>query len=180
MTLLAIAREEAPAPTLRTARVVAADDDRLTLDDGSRADIALSCFIRPEVGDSVLCVDTERCYVTHVLRRGSTLRTARVALPGIERLAVTARSIALTATQKLELTSAVDCEILAATGTLSLSAQHLVSHAVATAFQLAREVVVRAENIQQMASHLLSTRARRQLLVADKEVRVDGELIQMG
>ncbi|HEU4581519.1 MAG TPA: DUF3540 domain-containing protein [Polyangiaceae bacterium] len=165
---------------LRTARVCDARDGWVTLDDASEARVAVSCFIQPQAGDWVCCLEAESSYVLHVLRRPEGERYACVALPGIDRLRLCTRELELTATRKLRLASLVDCELLASTGRLTLTAQNIVSQATDSLFQIARELVSRAENIQQQARHLLCSRARRQLIVAEKEVRVDGELIQMG
>lgn len=165
---------------LHTAHVTSVDDEHLTLDDGAIARIAVSCFISPQVGDLVSYLEADSCYVLHVLRRPADQRTARVALPGIDSLQFAAKELALQATSRLTLTSLVDCEVVAATGRLSLSAQNLISQASDSMVQLAEQVVTRAENISQTARHLLAAQARRHWIVAEKEVRVDGELIQMG
>lgn len=169
-----------PSVSWHTALVRSVEAEHVTLDDGSTAHIALSCFIQPRTGDRVCCLVADARYVVHVLQRSDAERSADVALPGLDRLRIATREIELQAARRLGLISLQDCELVAATGRLSLTAQNLVTRAADSLFQLARQVFCHAENIQHRAEHLFGAQAKRHWLVAEKEVRVDGELIQMG
>ncbi len=166
--------------SLTTGVVQAVFEGGVRLEDGTVAKLATSCWLEPEVGDRVCCLLADDVYVTHVLARDASRRTARVALPGIDALTVAAREIAVTATRKLSLASLVDCEVVAATGTVTLTAQNIAQSAANLITHAAEHVLVQAGTISQRATDLWSALARRHLLVAEKEVRVDGDIIQMG
>lgn len=174
------ARQKLPPASLRTARVLAVEGEALMLSGGVTAYVAVSCWIQPEAGDLVAYLGNRTAFVVHVLQRSSTNRRARVALPGIDELELQADQLHFTTRRALSLSSLGDCRIMAANGTLSIQAQELVSTVKGTALHVAAQVFTRAENICNHARHLFSAEAKRHLIVAEKEVRVDGEIIQMG
>ena len=168
---------------LWAARVDEVVEEGARLADGCIAQVATSCFIAPERDDLVCCLGTDDgeddVYVIHVLQRAGG-RSAVLAVPGIERLRLSAREIAIEATSKLSLTSLVDCELNAVTGMLELNAQNLVQRATGMLTQLADHLLSQAETVSLRAEHLLSAFAQRHLVIAEKEVRIDGDVIQMG
>jgi hypothetical protein len=167
-------------PGLRIATVYASDGDELELVGGEPAELVPSCLLRPEPGDLVLCVDAGRARVLAVLQRAARSSPARLGVAGTPRLEFAAQEIELRAERSLTLTSRHDCEVTAAAGSLRLNAENLAMTVADSIIGVATEVLTTAQVITQRADALLSTLARRQLWVAEKEMRIDAETIQMG
>ena len=181
-------RSAAPAsPRWHEAAVaVELGEHRYLLDDGRVATAALTCVIEPRIGDRVLiaaCADAQ-CYVVHVLSRApddvGDGGSATFSVPGIAQLTLAQRSIDLVATERLGLRSLKDAEIVAATGTLRVTANDLFRCVAQTVVDALKHYVGSAEHYLLDVDQLLRQHGQQVMLTADKDVKVDAERISMG
>lgn len=181
-------RQAAPlAPHLQEAAVaVELDSGRFLLDDGRVASTALTCLIEPRVGDAVLVVeraDTSR-YIVHILARSADANAAHneatLTVPGARKLTIAQAAIDIVATERAALRSLKDADIVAATGTLSVTAQDLfrtVAQSVVDAF---RDYVGHGEHYLLDVEQLLRQHGKQVMVTAEKDVKVDADRISMG
>lgn len=165
---------------LRTATVASSEGAHLRLLDGSVAKLGASCLLQPVPGDLVLVAQTAQAFVVSVLQRVPQSTTCELGIPGVERIALAAPELSIQAERRLCLSALLECEVTAAAGVLRLNAQNLVSTVADSIVEVADELITQAKVITHRAEELLSTLAKRQLWVAEKEMRVDAETIQMG
>jgi hypothetical protein len=175
------------APRMLEATVaVELDTTRVLLDDGRVAATALSCLIQPRVGDMVLVAeraDSSR-YIVHILVRSAETNTApgeaTLSVPGAAKLTIAQPTIDIVATERVALRSLKDADIVAATGTLSVTANDLfrtVAQSVVDAF---RHYVGHAEHYLLDVDQLLRQHGKQVMVTAEKDVKVDADRISMG
>jgi hypothetical protein len=181
-------RETVPfAPRLQEATIaVEIDAQRYLLDDGRVAATALTCLIEPRVGDTVLVVeraDASR-YVLHILSRSAEANAApadaTLSVPGAARLTIAQASIDIVATERVALRSMKDADVVAATGTLSITANDLfrtVAQSVVDAF---RHYVGHGEHFLLDVDQLLRQHGKQVMVTAERDVKVDADRISMG
>ncbi|CAB3770204.1 DUF3540 domain-containing protein [Paraburkholderia humisilvae] len=159
-------------------------EHRFLLDDGRIAHTALTCLIEPRVGDRVLvatCADAS-CYVVHVLARpaGAGHADATLSAPGVERLSIKQRSLELVAAECAALRSLKHVEIVAAAGTLTVSANDLYRTVLQTVVDTMQHYVGHAENYLLDVEQLLRQHGAQVMVTAEKDVKVDADRISMG
>jgi len=165
---------------LRTATVASREGAQIRLLGGAVAKLGASCLLQPEPGDLVLVAQAAQAFVVSVLQRVPHSTACELGVAGVERLALAAPEIAIHAERRLCLSALLECEVTAAAGVLRLNAQNLAMTVADSIVEVADEVITQAKVITHRAEELLSTLAKRQLWVAEKEMRVDAETIQMG
>ncbi|AJK50070.1 DUF3540 domain-containing protein [Burkholderia plantarii] len=161
--------------------IVALEQHAYLLDDGRVAYQALSCLIRPEVGDHVLVATcpNDASYILHVLHRADA-KQVQLSVPGAETLRVEQARIELAATESIALDSLADVEISAATGTLNLAARNLFTTAQDSLVENVGQFVGRADRYLLEVSELLRLHGQQAIVTAEEDVKVDGERISMG
>ncbi|MDN7183254.1 DUF3540 domain-containing protein [Caballeronia sp. SEWSISQ10-4 2] len=175
------------APRMQEATVaVELDTQRFLLDDGRVAATALTCLIEPRVGDVVLVAeraDGSR-YIVHILARDAESDGASndvvLTVPGATKLTIAQVSIDIVATERAALRSMKHADIVAATGTLNVTANDLfrtVTESVVDAF---RHYVGHAEHYLLDVDQLLRQHGKQVMITAEKDVKVDADRISMG
>lgn len=160
---------------------VALGGDRFLLDDGRLARQALSCLVGPEIGDRALVAASGNgdCFIVHLLARAAPA-PVRLGVPGAHELRIVQPRIALQASEEIALQSLRAVEVSAATGTLALNANDLHCTVNETLVQTARNVVAQAGHYLLQSSGLLRLQGQHAILVAEHDVKVDGERISVG
>ncbi len=161
--------------------IVALDRHAFLLDDGRAAHQALSCLIRPEVGDHVLVATcrNDTSYVLHVLHRTEP-NLVQLSVPGARELRIEQPRIRLEASDAIALHALTDVEITAATGALSLNTRNLFATVQESLVQSVGQFVGRAGHYLLEVSQLLRMHGQQAIVTADEDVKVDGERISMG
>jgi len=161
---------------------VALGGDRFLLDDGRLARQALSCLVGPEIGDRALVAASANgdCFIVHLLARAAAPAPVRLGVPGANELRIVQPRIVLQASEEIALQSLRAVEVSAATGTLALNANDLHCTVNETLVQTAHNVVAQAGHYLLQSSGLLRLQGQHAILVAEHDVKVDGERISVG
>lgn len=185
---LLLQHDAAPlAPGLREAAVaVELDNHRFLLDDGRIACTAVTCLIEPRVGDMVVVLerpDGSR-YILHILARSSEANAApaeaTLTVPGAAKLTIEQASVDIVATERAALRSMKDADIVAATGTLTVTANDLFRTVAQSVVDALRHYVGHAEHYLLDVDQLLRQHGRQVMVTAEKDVKVDADRISMG
>jgi len=149
------------------------------LNDGRMVRVAASCLVQPQTGDTVLVVATDKGnFITQILLRADD---APLTLGSLEQpMTLQGDQLQLVARERLNLGSARDCDITAAGGTLSMNAAQMTTTVVGSWIQSARTSVCRFGDWAVNVRQLLKMHGKRQQLSADKELKVDADIIHMG
>jgi hypothetical protein len=161
--------------------VMSLNENVYLLNDGRSAQQALSCLIRPEVGDHVLatCGQMDTPYILHILQR-SHLQKAQLSVPGAQQLCIAQNQVSVTATDSISINALVDVEMTAATGVLRLNAQNLFTSVTDSLVQNVGHFVGQAEHYFVEVKQLLRLHSKQALITAEQDVKVDAERISMG
>lgn len=180
MPVHALSEVDTAATALRSCRLSAAVDDRWRLADGRVARLATGCLLRPLAGDLVLVADTpEGAFVVQVLDRADG-QTADLSVPGAARLRIGQRRLELNASDAMALRALRDLDLESATGSLSLSGRNLVLTALDSLLEQVRQRIGLADEICMRAKRLFRLHGGDAFVTADKDVRIDGERINVG
>ena len=187
---------EPPNPWIEATVDEALPEHRFGLTDGRIAAQAASCLLCPLPGDRVLVFDgREGRYITAVLLRATAPvqpvctgrdetaaapATARLSVPGAERLLIQQPQIDIQAQTSLRLQSRGDAALTSAHGTVSISAQHLLSTVSGSLVQTARHWVTQVEHGLLQAKALLRMHGGQTLITAKDDMKLDAERISMG
>lgn len=151
------------------------------LDNGRSARRALSCVVEPLVGDRVAAASaSDGCvFILHVLERLAP-GTASLSVAGASGLQVRQQSIALHAGKQLVLSSAGDVDVTAATGSLRLSARNLFVSVIDSIVEQANHYVGKFAQCLLDARSLLRITGGDAIVTATRDVKIDGERINLG
>jgi len=161
-------------------RITAAPEaDIYHLSDGRAARAAVSCVVRPAVGDRVLASDSgEECFILHILAREPGGR-ASLSVPGADEVRLEQDRVTLLARQRLSLHSLRDLE-LAAAATLSQSAANQFVHVAEALIETLNQHVSHAHTRTWESEALLAMHGGQVLFSAESDFRVDAERISLG
>lgn len=160
--------------------VVAIEPHAYLLNDGRIARQALSCLIRPEIGDHVLASACQHdTYILHILQRHG-LRQAQLSVPGVSDLRIEQEQLSLMASDSIRLRALHDVEVSAASGVLSLNARNLFTTVQESLVQHAGHFIGKAGHYLLEVRQLLRLHSQQALITAEEDVKVDGERISMG
>ncbi|RDU94748.1 DUF3540 domain-containing protein [Trinickia dinghuensis] len=161
--------------------IVALEQHAFLLNDGRMAHQALSCLIRPEVGDHVLVAacQNETIYILHILHRNEP-HQVQLSVPGAHEVCVAQPQISLNAVDAIALRSLADVEVSATTGALSLNGRNLFATAQDSFVQNVGHFVGQAEHYLLEVRQLLRLHGQQAIVTAEEDVKVDGERISMG
>jgi hypothetical protein len=177
--LSASEREYQPAVEQWFDSVLSAEGEHWLLSSGRRARAALSCLLVPANGDRVVCTgNNSEVFITAIVQRSSTQPATLGQLH--QPLRLHASELTLSAGKKLLLGSAGDCDINTVRGSLSINCHHLITQVAASWIQSAAHCVARFGDLTTTVKQLLRTHAQRQLITAEKELKVDADVIHMG
>lgn len=166
--------------TVASRMVVARDDEGYRLDDGAHATTATSCLLRPLAGDRVLVSDCgDQVFILHVLSREQG-HTADLGVDGASNLRIGHTRLHLHASESMALRSLKDMELQAVTGSLGLSARSLILTAIDSLLEQVRHRISRAQEICMRASGVLKLHGQNSFITAERDVRIDGERINVG
>jgi hypothetical protein len=175
-----IAPPRSPAVSVVSRVIVAQVGDDYRLDDASLATAATSCLLRPLAGDRVLVSDCgDQVFILHVLSRAAG-QAADLGVAGAERLRIGHARLDLYASEAMALRSLKDLELQAVTGSLGLSARNLLITAIDSLLERVRHRISRAEEICMRARGLLKLHGQNGFITAERDVRIDGERINVG
>lgn len=151
------------------------------LNDGRAARQALSCLIRPEVGDHVLAAtcNDDTPYILHILHRNN-LQQAELSVPGAQHLCITQQQLSLNANDSIVLNALVDVDVNAATGVLRLNARNLFTSVSESLVQSVGQFVGKAEHYLLEVKQFLRLHGQQALITAEQDIKVDAERISMG
>ncbi len=168
------------AHELRELRVTAvAAADVYHLGDGRAARAAVSCLVRPAVGDRVLVSDSgEEVFILHILAREPGGR-ASLSVPGADEVRLEQDRVTLLAREHLALHSLRDLE-LAAAATLRQSAANQFVHVAQALIETLNQHVSHAHTRTWESEALLAMHAGQVLFTAASDFRVDAERISLG
>jgi hypothetical protein len=161
--------------------VVALEQHAYLLNDGRMAHQALSCLVRPEVGDHVLTAtcQNDASYILHILHRTEP-KQVRLGVPGASEMRIEQARITLDAIENIALQSLADVEVSAATGVLSLNGRNLFTTVHESLVQSVGHFVGKAEHYLLEVRQLLRMHGQQAIVTAEQDVKVDGERISMG
>ncbi|MBU1663863.1 MAG: DUF3540 domain-containing protein [Gammaproteobacteria bacterium] len=161
-------------------RVTAAQEaDVYLLSDGRGARAAVSCLLRPAVGDRVLVSDSgAEVFILHILAREPGGR-ASLSVPGADEVCLEQERVTLRAHRRLALHSLRDLELTAA-ATLSQSAANQFVHVAQALIETLNQHVSHAHTRTWESEALLAMHAGQVLFTAESDFRVDAERISLG
>ena len=161
--------------------VVALEQHAYLLNDGRMAHQALSCLVRPEVGDHVLTAtcQNDTSYILHILQRPEP-KHVQLGAPGASEMRIEQSRITLNAAENITLHSLADVDVTAATGVLSLNGRNLFTTVHESLVQSVGQFVGKAEHYLLEVRQLLRMHGQQAIVTAEQDVKVDGERISMG
>jgi hypothetical protein len=169
-----------PLTMIEARIIVSIEPHAYLLNDGRMARQALSCLIRPEVGDLVLTsICQNDTYILHILQRNE-LQQAQLSVPGITSLHIEQEQLSLAASDSIALRALNNVELTAASGVLSLTARNLFTSVQDSLVQNVGHFIGKAEHYLLEVKQLLRLHSQQALITAEEDVKVDGERISMG
>lgn len=174
-----LAQAGLPHQLLELRVVAAAAAGAWRLSDGRVARTAVSCLVRPQAGDRVLTgAGGGEVYILHILAREPG-GEAHLEAPGVERLRLEAPALELAAGRRLALHSRADLDVVCA-GRLSQSAGQQFVHVAGALVESLDQHISRARDRSWDTENLLSIRGGQVLCLADGDLRMDAERINLG
>jgi hypothetical protein len=159
--------------------IARAENGAWLLSNGRRAMTAASCLLTPASGDRVICVGNhEEIFITAIVQRQSTepMTLGHVG----QALQLHASHLNVVASQHVFIGAAGDCDIQSAQGNVSIRCCDFVTQVSATWIQSANHCIAKFGDWTTNVQHLIRTHGKRQLLTAEKEFKVDADVIHMG
>lgn len=149
------------------------------------ATVALSSLIKPQVGDTVLlCCQPHQRFITAILARVDSAQSHPCVELGLAdaqaQLRLQGHQLHLLASDSVKIDALNDVAVTAASGTLRLTAQHMISTVYASMIQSVKQMISRFGDYSIDVSHLTRWHSRRKLLTAQQEIKIDADIIHMG
>ncbi len=156
-------------------------DGAWQLDDGALAHIAVSCLVRPQIGDRVLtvaCANGNR-FVLAVLTRTEN-SAAHIEVAGVSELTLQAPRLAIQASETLSLQSLHDVDVTAVAGDVAVSGRNVLTTVREALIDNARHYIAQLDTFAVQVKTLLRMHGQQAIVTAEQDVRVDGERISLG
>lgn len=180
-----------PALGMKSGVISYLDDNVYVIDDKLSAQQALSCLIKPAMGDKVLyCAQGDECWILAVLcstnqnkskdQDNIEQNSREIALPNRAPIQMNTRKFTVNASEQIDMNSMGDINLNSVMGKLSMSAKRCYQTIQDSFIQLAKHIVHRGEYIDHQAEKLLKTHAAQHLMTADNDIKIDAERINMG
>ncbi|WDE14323.1 DUF3540 domain-containing protein [Thalassomonas haliotis] len=158
--------------TVFTGEITGYDSKRQSwqLDHEYDASCAASLLVKPEVGDKVCFIELDgRYYLVHLLTRSQ--KNQELVLESSKKVHWIAPRLRFTAFEQLELISL---------NKLALTGKDYLMSAASTMVVHAEHMIQQLGQYSLTAKGLLKQSAKHQVITAKKDVRIDGERINMG
>lgn len=131
---------------------------------------AVSLLIEPMVGDRVCFIEIEgQYYITQLLTRSN--EQADLVIASKQKMQWVAPKMTFTAFEQLELVSL---------NKVMISSKDYVVSAAKTMLQQAESLITNVGQLSAHAKGMMKLTGKQQVIVAEKDVRIDGERINMG
>ena len=121
----------------------------------------------------------DELFILHVLSRAAG-QIADLEVADAERLRIGHARLELNASEAMSLCSLKDMELQAVTGSLALSARNLLLTAIDSLIEQVRHRISSAQDICLRARGLLKVHGGDSFITAERDVRIDGERINVG
>ena len=161
-----------PMPTRYMGNISSFDSARhcWVIDDHFSAQSAVSLLVKPEAGDLVefMPYQNDNYIIVQILQRTEGCKTI---IQSTHDVCWIAPKVSIQAQDALEL-AALNC--------VSISGDNVVQSAQQSSVQRAQTMVLNAEYLSASADTVMNLTAKQQMLIAEEEVRIDGERINMG
>jgi len=140
------------------------------IDSHFSADCAINLLVKPCVGDKVCFIEMDNAYyITQLLSRDLSNET--LVIQSDKKVHWLAPELKLTAFENLEFVSL---------NKVAISSKNYVMSAANTMIQQAENLLQQVGQFSLTAKGLLRLSGKQQLITAEKDVRIDGERINMG
>ena len=195
-----------PLPTqltqgMKTGVVTALEGNTYVIDGSLNAQQALSCMLKPNLGDKVMywsqgrskshtqgrtqdhsqSSQMEERWILAVLCSATENTDSReVSLPNNEAMKLNTQKLTVNANEQINLNTMGDINLNSVAGKLAMSAKRCYLTIQDSLIQMAKHMINRADYIDHQADKLLKTHASQHLMTADKDIKVDAERINMG
>jgi len=169
---LSIHPEPTPVSSLYTGVITGFDKEHRcwVIDDSFKAVTAADLLVKPCVGDTICFVEMVKIYyITQLLSRDSTVDT--LTLSSDKKMHLQAPELKFTAFENIEFTSL---------NKMALNSKHYAMSVTNTLIQQAENLLQQVGQFSLTAKGLLRTQGKHQVITAEKDVRIDGERINMG
>ncbi len=153
---------------------------RFMIDGVVEAVQAVSCTIVPREGDEALYArQAGKAFIIAVLAREGA-EAASLRLPDDRGIHLQGRDIKLSARQTVDISALGGVSISSLLGALSLNSKNLFINITETLVESVRRHISRVGQYALEARELLRLHGKHQVITADRDVRIDGERINMG
>ncbi|ALU89501.1 hypothetical protein Hrubri_2316 [Herbaspirillum rubrisubalbicans M1] len=161
--------------------VLELNDGNYLLDDGRVAQQALSCLLKPCVGDKALITVCQHgdIYILHLLQRQRGT-SACLNLPGVQQLTITQPQIGIVATGDLGLAALGDVEVTASSGVLRLNARNLFTTVSESLVENVQHYIGRVGQYLLDVTDLFRVHGQQTSITAEQDVKIDAERISLG
>lgn len=168
------------------------EGDYFVIEGSLPAKQALSCLLKPKVGDQVMYWNNaDERWILAVLATSDKNtdeehlevdqhQHRELSIPGNLGMQIQTRQLTVNAHRSIDLNTMGDINLNAVIGKLCLSAKSCVQTIQDSLIQMARHVINRADYIDHQAEKVLKSHASHQLITAEKDVKIDAERINMG
>lgn len=166
---------------------VVEENGNLLINGHIKAQRAASCLLVPETGDLVLYwlentvqENGERqAWIISVLNSANT-SAKEIALPNHQDLKINANNVIVNASDSINLNAVKEININVALGKLNECARSMYQMVQGSMIQLTKHLISKGEYLDFSAKKLLKSHAAQQLITAEKDVKIDGDRINMG
>lgn len=151
------------------------------LDNGDYSRHSTGCLLEPEQGDLVLIYhsDTGDNYITQVLEKKQH-QNGRINIKGVRQLSIEHDGINILANNKISMTCFADIDINAIAGNLTMQVNNLISSVRETIVETTRHRIAKAFTYALDVTGLLRIQSEQGILMAEKDLKIDAERINVG
>lgn len=164
--------------------VTGIENSVIMLDSYLPAKQAVSCLVKPVVGDQVMYWSNgNEHWVLAILTRTDEQQTEacrEIALPQNQGMRINTDQLIVNASQKINLNTLGDININASLGQLNLSAKACYQTVKQSLVQISSHFFNKAEFMDTQAKKLLKTHATQHMMTAEKDIKIDADRINMG
>ncbi len=151
------------------------------------ADRSISCLVSPKEGDLVLYSTgaKNKAFLLSILDRrweenSDTSLNIELSVNQSKELSINAKHLKLHGTESVDISSFGSLSISACLGNLKVVAQNMFTSLSGILMQTANHSSLTAQQVNIEAKQILSTRGKNQLIIAEEDIRIDAERINMG
>ncbi|SHE43780.1 DUF3540 domain-containing protein [Vibrio gazogenes] len=160
-----------PMPESYIGRVTGVEEGQNTwrIDQLFLAKAAESLLVKVEIGDVVAFIEYQHnLIIVQILQREGDRKTT-----------IQSHNDVCWIAPKMSFQTQDELELLAL-NRISITADHLMQSAQGTSIQQAQKMILSAQSVSASADDVMNLTAKQHMLIAEEEVRIDGERINMG